>query len=873
MHPEIPEEQAYFDRALELRDRLEANRASAAGRGSDAADPRTATELRRRAGALGVVDPGAAVAFGRIDFDGNRLYLGKQAIWDENNELVVVNWQAPIVAPFYTASVEDPEGLDARRIYHCQDHRILDIEETVFSNLAAAITNGRPPARPASPASPAVDDPLLESLRRTRTGELGDIVSTIQAEQYDVITREAEQLLVIQGGPGTGKTVVGLHRVSWMLHNRRDRWQPNDILVVGPNPDFMRYISTVLPSLGDDAVVQLPITGLGPQVQVSGVDPPDVRRLKGDRRMLRLMLRAVRNRQRPQRGPIDVEVAGRTVRLDGDRIVARAQELADRPHNDAGRDLRAFVLDEVQRFFTRRGLRGLAAIGDAAIGDMVPSEATRGIDNYMERIWPALTPKGFLIELFSNRRQLETAAAGSFTAEEMARLLLSSDATAAGRTWSVDDVPLLDLADALLNGTQPAYEHIVVDEAQNLSPMQLESIRRRSRTGWFTLLGDLAQATGPWTPDSWEEIALHLRRERVPSEIVELSLGYRIPAEIHDVAMRLLPELAPRLTAPQALRSSGEDIIVRSCASHDLATAVVEAARGLLGAGVLGVVVGSEQRDEITAALDAAGLSWAPELHPGMAAIVVLGVEGVTGLEFDSVVIVEPARIAGQPQGLRGLFVAMTRATNRLALVHAQPLPDILGLHPAPPAAPPPPPLPPSVAAAWSAADPWAPAPAAVEGRATPSPVAATPPDGPPAAPPSRGPLPHSEPGESTRNGVRGRPDPLAGLDQAMARAVGAKLAETLTRYVQPALFRLVIEEMRQLLDSEDLDSRDLDSRDLDSRDFDSRDFDSRDFDRKDFDRKDLGRKDLDSAARPRGENHPRLADPWDRADRPEPGG
>jgi DNA helicase IV len=783
MHPDIPEEQAYFDRALDLRDRLEANRASAADRAGDAADPRKATELRRRAGALGVVDPGAAVAFGRIDFDGNRLYLGKHAIWDEDNELVVVNWQAPIVAPFYTASVQDPEGLDARRIYHCRDNRILDIEETVFSNLAAAITYERPPA------GAAVIDTLLESLRRTRTGELSDIVSTIQAEQYDVITRDSEQVLVVQGGPGTGKTVVGLHRVSWMLHNRRDRWQSNDVLVVGPNPDFMRYISTVMPALGDDTVVQLPITDLGPQVQVSGADPPDVRRLKGDRRMLRLLLRAVRNRQRPQRGPIDVEVAGRTVRLDGDRIVAHAQELASRPHNDAGRDLRAFVLDEVQYFFTRRGLRGLAAIED-----MVPGEATRGIDNYMERIWPTLTPKGFLIDLFSNRRHLETAGAGLLTTEELAQLLLPSHATAAGWTWSVDDVPLLDLADALLNGAPPAYEHIVVDEAQNLSPMQLESIRRRSRTGWLTLLGDLAQATGPWAPESWDDIALHLRRDRVPSEIVELSLGYRVPKEIHEVAMRLLPAIAPRVGAPQALRSTGEEIAVVGCAPHDLAPSVLEAVRVLAGTGPVGVVTADEHRSEITAALDGAGLGWAPELRPGAAPIVVLGVEDVTGLEFDNVVIVEPARIADASQGLRGLFVAMTRATNRLMLVHAKPLPEILGLDSAPSEPGP----------AWAAADPWAPDPAAVLPRLPSSPPAGSAPDGfatAPAAPPAT--VRRRDPAAGTSNGVTGGKDPLAGLDQAMARAVATKLAETLVRYVQPALFRLVVEEMRQVLDSQ----------------------------------------------------------------------
>lgn len=545
---------------------------------------------------------------------------------------------------------------------------------------------------------PQVSDALLEALGRTRSGELGDIVATIQAAQYEVITRDVEQLLVVQGGPGTGKTVVGLHRASWMLYHRRDSWQPNDVLIVGPNPAFIRYISSVLPSLGDEAVVQLPVTGLGPRIEVTRTDPVELRRIKGDRRMQRLLLRALRNRQKPQRGPIDLTVAGRTVRLDGERVVARAHELAGQPHNEARRTLRAFVVDEVQTFFSRRGLRGLSGIDDVA-----QAEATREIDNYLERIWPAMTPQKFLVDLFSTHRRLEAAGLGLLTTDEISMLTIP-EVDPADATWSEDDIPLLDLADALLNGASVTYEHIVVDEAQDLSPMQLESIRRRSRTGWMTVLGDLAQATSPWSSESWEEIVLHLRHDRVPTEIVELSIGYRLPREVHDLAMRLLPEIGPRLGTPEAVRASGQQ--VRVLASHvgEVAWRVVEEVHHLLmgegaghpagtGGGLIGVIVPDRDREAVVRVLDDAGLNWSHELvsdagHGGPVAqngtgpstpIVVLGATQAKGLEFDDVIVVEPGEVAGEStQGLRALFVALTRTTNRLSLVHAEPLPSIL---------------------------------------------------------------------------------------------------------------------------------------------------------------------------------------------------
>jgi hypothetical protein len=690
MHPDLPHEQAYFDRALALRDRQQADLARAPRL---AANPRAAVELRRRVSKLGLADPDEAVAFGRIDAADNRWYIGKGAIWDDDNELVVVNWQAPIAAPFYTATPDEPEGLDARRLFRCSGNQIREIEDVVFRDLAEAIATGREP-------EPVLTDALLDALGSARSGELVPIVATIQAAQYGVISRDIDQLLVVQGGPGTGKTVVGLHRVSWLLFNRRDRLDVNDVLIVGPNPAFVHYISSVLPTLGDETVLQLPLRALGPRVRVARVDTPEVRRLKGDRRMLRLILRGLRNRQRVDANDVDLSVGGRRVRLDGRRLATRARQLAGRPHNAAHRMLRAFALAEARAALGRAGLHDPAAV-DAA----VRGESAREIDNHLDRVWPSLTPQAFLVELLSSRRQLLAAGSGLLSEAELALLAMPADTQVSACAWSEDDVALLDAADAVLNGVTATYEHIVVDEAQDLSPLQLESIRRRSRTGSMTILGDLAQATSPWAHESWDAVVRYLRHGRVTATGVELEYGYRLPAEVHEVAMRLLPGIAPDVRAPQAVRASGHEVEVVSVSPGDspdgtdgvgagggggvggaddraaLIEAAVTTVDARSGAGIVGVITPPSYRAALVAALDAAGIAWTPELRPAAAPVVVLTPDDAKGLEFDAVVVVEPAAIVDESaHGLRALFVAMTRCTNRLALVHARPLPAELGL-------------------------------------------------------------------------------------------------------------------------------------------------------------------------------------------------
>ncbi len=673
MHPDVTTEQLYFDHALEQRERSRAQ----LDRAPDmAGDPAAAAELRARLGSVSLADPDEGVAFGRIDRHGESLYIGKNAIWDERNDLLVINWQAPAASAFYTATPADSQGLDARRTYRCQSNKVLDIDELVFKRLADAL-------EAAPPSEAVMGDALLESLGRNRSGELGDIVTTIQAAQYDVVSRPVEQLLVVQGGPGTGKTVVGLHRASWLLFNLSHRLQSEDVLVVGPNPAFVRYIRAVLPKLGDEAVVQKSVTELGPRVRSGRVESSIVRRLKGDRRMIELIVRGLRNRQRvaTDSGPVELTVDNRRVTLDPQLIAARASQLERRPHNEAHKGLRDFVVQEVQSYLGRRGVLDSAALEATTRGT-----SAKDIDNYLDRVWPNLTPQGFLLDLLSTRSQLEAAAEGILDEHEVTLLAVPRDAKVGSYEWSIDDVPLLDAADFLLNGPQRMYAYIVIDEAQDLSPMQLLSIARRSRNGWMTVLGDLAQATSPAALGSWNEVADHLYRADVPANLAELRLGYRLPTEVHEVALRLLREIAPGLATPTAVRPSGNSVLVDRAEQGNVPAAIVSRVRSLLGTGLIGIITAEAVRDKVTAALDADGLFWAPELQAATAPIVVMSAERAKGLEFDNVVVVEPADIIADhgDNGMRALFVALTRCTQRLAIVHEQPLPRVLGLQSTP---------------------------------------------------------------------------------------------------------------------------------------------------------------------------------------------
>ena len=399
--------------------------------------------------------------------------------------------------------------------------------------------------------------------------------------------------------------------------------------------------------------------------------------------MIELIVRGLRNRQRvaTDGGPVELTVDNRRVTLDPQLIAARASQLERRPHNEAHKGLRDFVVQEVQSYLGRRGVLDSAALEATTRGT-----SAKDIDNYLDRVWPNLTPQGFLLDLLSTRSQLEAAAEGILDEHEVTLLAVPREAKVGSYEWSIDDVPLLDAADFLLNGPQRMYAYIVIDEAQDLSPMQLLSIARRSRNGWMTVLGDLAQATSPAALGSWNEVADHLYRADVPANLAELRLGYRLPTEVHEVALRLLREIAPGLATPTAVRPSGNPVLVDLAELGEVPAAIVSRVRSLLGTGLIGIITAEAVRDKVTAALDADGLFWAPELQAATAPIVVMSAERAKGLEFDNVVVVEPADIVADhgENGLRALFVALTRCTQRLAIVHEQPLPQVLGLRSTP---------------------------------------------------------------------------------------------------------------------------------------------------------------------------------------------
>jgi DNA helicase IV len=529
----------------------------------------------------------------------------------------------------------------------------------------------------------------VASLERGRTGVLGDIVATIQAEQDEIIRSPHSGVLVVQGGPGTGKTVVALHRAAYLLYTHRFPLEDQGVLVIGPNRVFLRYIERVLPSLGEAGVEQVVLADLVPDTTVVGRDAPEVARLKGDPIMSRVIDRAIRDRERPLRDDLVVPFRSGYVRLrasESERIV-RAARRRYRRHNAA----RRFVESEVWAAMA-------ATWRDGDIDpDEVRSEVRRRpeVRVALERMWPVLSPSELLHDLFGAPALLRSAVRGFLDESSVALLRRPRSESVDEVRWTVDDVALLDDAREAL-GPRPdrqgriddsdeirTFGHIVVDEVQDLTPMQLRMVTRRSLNGSVTVVGDIAQATGPFAPAGWEDVLAHLP-DRRPPRVIGLSVGYRIPAQIMALADRVMEAAAPGLRAPQAVRVGDADpLLVAVDGDESLAAAVVSAVRAMrddLGPAAIGVIAVDQMVDAVSVALTAAGVDHGRATTGGLGADVTLvGADVAKGLELDGVVVVEPAEIvASHEQGLRALYVCLTRSTRRLTVVHAAPLPSAM---------------------------------------------------------------------------------------------------------------------------------------------------------------------------------------------------
>jgi DNA helicase IV len=645
-HPDLLAEQAYLDHAYACLDRMAevVARAGDAAHGEVAQAALDAWTIRRL---RTLEDAERGLCFGRLDFEEveHPLYVGRRWVHDDRQQQVIVNWQAPAARPFYTATPADPQRVTLRRRFRSQGRRLTDISDEA---LDGSIVDGA-----------AVGDFLLEELERSRESYMRDIVATIQADQYRLITFEPDRPLVIQGGPGTGKTAVGLHRASWLLYTHRETLGRSGVLVVGPNRTFMEYVSHVLPALGEDAVEQRAVTELVDGVVAERRDPPEVARLKADTRLADVVRRAVELRLRSEPEELIARFEGAYVRVRRREVV----ELLDAARAELGTSASArerFRMSVLRRFYEDYG----RVHGGAAYRNFEEVERALRKDGLLDRVlkaaWPLVSPEKIVRSLLSSRAALEEAADGILSADEQ-RLLVRR-----AKEWSDGDVPLLDEAHALVVAPPKAYGHVIVDEAQDLTPMQLRMIARRARDGSLTILGDVAQATGAISYRSWDDVLPHLPRGD-DAEVEELRHAYRVPREIMELSLPLLDEIAPDVEPPISYRTGAAPPQIRQVDADDLlAEGYREAQRLAQEEGLLALIVPDELVEE--AVPDDSLYEGVPVLTPRQA----------KGLEFDHVIVVEPAAIAEREQGLRHLYVALTRPTRTLVVVHARPLPASL---------------------------------------------------------------------------------------------------------------------------------------------------------------------------------------------------
>jgi DNA helicase IV len=678
----------------------------------------------------------AGLVFGRIDLrTGGHLHIGRLAVADEDNEPLVVDWRAPAAEPFYRATARHDMGLSRRRHLIMRGRRVIGLDDELLGDRPDTTGDGEDDEAGMVLVG---EGALLAALDRSRTGRMGDIVATIQREQDEIIRAPLPGALVVQGGPGTGKTAVALHRAAYLLYTHRFPLERAGVLLVGPNRIFLRYIEQVLPALGEHSVTLATPATLVP-TPVRGIETAAGARLKGDVRMAGLLSAAVEDRGRPLIREITVLMSGRRLTLSpraSRNIVAQAKR---RPGSHNSR--RPFVERLVARHLHRQYEEAAPVDPDAdeePEDDWPRFEAAvrreRPVFEALERMWPVLTPEQLLHDLFGSPPLIRSAAGPSLSEEEQALLHRPRSARVDEVAWTESDMALLDEAATHLGppprranrrrgddgrsgerlrvladlpdldphmrrevlrhleegeGAAPpdeapdprtrTYGHILADEAQDLSPMELRMLGRRCPSGSMTIVGDLGQASGPWAPRSWDEVLSHLPIRRPPTR-AELSVNYRTPSEVMDLAARVLTAATPELTPPTSVRRAGVDPLFTEVARPGLAEAVARVAAGelaALGEGKVAVICPSALVDGLRAALpdvpDGAGVLDAP--------VALLTVRQAKGLEFDSVVVVEPSAIVTEGAGATGrraLYVAMTRTTRRLHLVHADPLPPEL---------------------------------------------------------------------------------------------------------------------------------------------------------------------------------------------------
>lgn len=708
-HPELEEEQAYILRAYEC---LEASKSDALKiRELTSAGPGGTFQARLERNVfdenvvhrLEQLDLGdAALVFGRIDrikasessesdegigsAEVEAFHIGRLAVADQNREPVVVDWRAPVAEPFYRATGRDPMNLVRRRHFVVESSKLLALEDELFGEGHLGVGHDEGLGGDDPRAGIRGYSTLLTALGRSRTGQLGDIVATIQGEQDEIIRSPQSGVLVVQGGPGTGKTVVALHRAAYLLYTHRFPLEDQGVLVIGPNRVFLRYIERVLPSLGEAGIEQVILADLVPDVQFGGRESSNVARVKGAKKMARVIEKAIADRERPLLKDVVMPFGTGYARLtvDESRFIVKQARRRYHRHNQA----RRFVENEVW-----------ASMASTLRGEVDPDEVRDQLRDdpemraVFERMWPVLTPAQLLHDLFGSKALLKSAAMGILSEADYTALHRERSASSTEVRWTPADVALLDEARSAL-GPRPrrsgkiddsdeimTYGHIVVDEVQDLTPMQLRMVTRRSLSGSMTVVGDIAQATGPLAANSWNDVLQHLPSRKEP-RIVGLSVGYRIPSQIMELADKVMLAATPGLRAPRSVRDGDELPLIISAESQGrMFDAVIDRAKELSTRdGRAAIICPDEMVDAMSEALTAAnmkhGRAQAAGLDQGLS---IVPASLAKGLELDDTIVVEPAAIvADDAQGLRLLYVTLTRSTRSLTVVHHLALPEAM---------------------------------------------------------------------------------------------------------------------------------------------------------------------------------------------------
>jgi DNA helicase IV len=617
-----------------------------------------------------------ALCFGRIDrLDGDRYYIGRRHVRDEEGDPVVIDWRAPVAEAFYQANAMDPWELERRRSFRMEGSKLLEIEDEVFAELAAARRRGGD-----IPATLVrAGDALMAELGRERTGRMRDVVATIQAEQDRVIRLPSDGVVVVQGAPGTGKTAVGLHRAAFILYRMREARARGGVLVVGPNRAFMRYIERVLPSLGETTVVQSPVDALA-SVHVRTDDESAVLRLKGDPRMAEVIARAVRQRTRPDAARRELRVRGRRVSLSEDECRA----LVDRAFATGlpYREARDVFVSSVASALAGHGA-GIGATSrdiEEIRTDLVRDPGFRAL---VDRGWPSASAADVVRDLLASRRALVRAAEGVLTDGEIGALVRRATRRGADERWTRGDVALVDEAQWRIAGVPRTYTHVIVDEVQDLSPMEVRMVGRRAATGAMTLLGDLAQSIAEWSYSNWDELLSHLPARRGAATVGHgavvqtLTVGYRVPSQMIELAARLLPQIAPDLEPPVAIRSGDEDPrFVKVPDGRLIHEAVREMRDAARRDGSVGVIVPESLRHDLEGGARAGRIEFDGADWGRGRKLTIMSAREAKGLEFDHVLLIEPSVLLAEGvRGRRELYVALTRATRTLAVVFTGELP------------------------------------------------------------------------------------------------------------------------------------------------------------------------------------------------------